>query len=92
MTITSAINTWAQLTVTSAAESAATVMGPQTLHTETAVVIDARPGEVYFLRTEFTAPKQAPAAKLVTAADGARDIAGLHLAAGGRGRYPVNPW
>lgn len=93
VTIKSAINTWSQIIVMYAPGVANGVAeSAEAKATETPVSIDATNAGVYFVRTEFTSFKEAPSAVLVDSKTGASEIDGLHLAAGGRGRYPVTPW
>ncbi len=93
VTMKAAINTWSQVIVSYApgAVSGFTASS-EAKATETPVSIDAKNGGVYFIRTEFTSFKEAPSATLVDSGTGESDISELHLAAGGRGRYPVTPW
>ncbi len=55
----------------------------------TPIPIDVRPGETYFIKTEFSALGDPPDAELVSPSDGLDDIDGLSLIPGGRGRWPV---
>lgn len=89
----SAINTWSEISALYLPGVATGISGSSyNKATETPVAIDAKPGAVYFIRTEFTSREEAPSAELVDTETGSDEIDGLHLAAGGRGRYPVTPW
>jgi hypothetical protein len=93
VTMKSAINTWSQMIAVYAPGAVSgTAISSKTKVTETPVSFDVSSRGVYFIRTEFTSFEEAPSATLVDASTGEGDISGLHLAAGGRGRYPVTPW
>lgn len=83
----SSINVWNTMIVTTIPGVAFSSQSASA--TLTKVPIDVADGKTYYVRTEFDGFKEAPSAVVVGTEEGESDIEDLHMAAGGRGRYPV---